>query len=326
MGGFRQQDKGVIRGEDGSRGRPQFDVPVPDSGYRWWYVDGMSADGSSGIVVIAFVGSVFSPYYFRARQRGLADPHNHVAINVGLYRPRGNLWAMTERSRRSLERTTDLFRVGPSRLTWHDGRLEIDIQEQSAPLGLRLSGRVVVEPAFLNSRKFLLDAGGRHRWRPVAPDARIAVELDRPRLSWQGDGYIDTNAGDRALEEDFVRWNWSRAARRSETLITYAVTQVDGRARALAIAFDPSGNISDREVPSESRLPGTLWRVDRPARSHAASVLLRTLEDTPFYTRSVLAASAADEEFLMMHESLDLERFRSRWVRMLLPFRMPRRR
>jgi carotenoid 1,2-hydratase len=299
-------------------------VAVPDGGYRWWYVDGMSADGSYGIVVIAFIGSVFSPYYFKARQRGPADPHNHVAINVGLYRPRGDLWAMTERSHRSLERNTDFFRVGPSSLTWRNDRLEIDIHERSAPLGLRLTGRVVVEPAFINTRGFPLDAGGRHRWRPIAPDARIDVQLERPGLSWQGDGYIDTNAGERALEDDFVRWNWSRAPRRSETLITYAVTQVDGQNRALAIAFDQSGAISDREVPSESQLPGTLWKVDRPARSHEASVLLRTLEDTPFYTRSVLCARADEEEFLMMHESLDLERFRSRWVRTLLPFRMPR--
>ena len=53
-------------------------------------------------------------------------------------------------------------------------------------------------------------------------------------------------------------------------------------------------------------------------------MLLRTLEDTPFYARSMLSANAGSEEFLVMHESLDLERFRSRWVRTLLPFRMPR--
>ncbi len=307
-------------------GQPRFDVPVPRGGYRWWYVDGMNADGSCGIVIIAFIGSVFSPYYFRARRRGDADPLNHVAINVGLYGPRRNLWAMTERSRRSLERDSDSFRVGPSRLDWRNGRLEIDLNERSAPLGLRISGRIVVKPSFLNPRGFPLDAAGRHRWRPVAPDARIVVDLNRPRLSWHGDGYIDTNAGERALEDDFARWNWSRAARQSETVITYAVTQVDGQDRALALAFDASGAIGERELPPEHQLPGTLWRVDRPARSHSASVLLRTLEDTPFYTRSVLAAEADDEQFLMMHESLDLDRFRSRWVRTLLPFRMPRMR
>ena len=41
-----------------------FAQPVPDSGYRWWYVDGFSECGRFGVTVIAFIGSVFSPYYF----------------------------------------------------------------------------------------------------------------------------------------------------------------------------------------------------------------------------------------------------------------------
>ncbi len=40
---------------------PDFNVAVPPSGYRWWYLDGLSADGQRGLTVIAFVGSVFSP-------------------------------------------------------------------------------------------------------------------------------------------------------------------------------------------------------------------------------------------------------------------------
>ena len=45
-----------------------------------------------------------------------------------------------------------------------------------------------------------------------------------------------------------------------------------------------------------------------------------TLEDTPFYARSVLV-NGSD---LTMHESLSLDRFRSPWVQVMLPFRMPR--
>ena len=59
-------------------GRPEFDAAVPRSGYRWWYVDGISDDGRNAVVVIAFVGSVFSPYYFRARSRGPADPTDSI--------------------------------------------------------------------------------------------------------------------------------------------------------------------------------------------------------------------------------------------------------
>jgi carotenoid 1,2-hydratase len=52
---------------------------------------------------------------------------------------------------------------------------------------------------------------------------------------------------------------------------------------------------------------------------------VRTLEDTPFYARSLLSVgNNAGVARLAMHESLDLERFRSPWVRRLLPFRMRR--
>ena len=52
-----------------------FDEPVAPNGYAWWYVDALSDDGRHGLTVIAFIGSVFSPYYAWARRRGRADPH-----------------------------------------------------------------------------------------------------------------------------------------------------------------------------------------------------------------------------------------------------------
>jgi carotenoid 1,2-hydratase len=52
--------------------------------------------------------------------------------------------------------------------------------------------------------------------------------------------------------------------------------------------------------------------------------VLRTYEDTPFYARSLLATEFDGVIGTAMHESLDLDRFNSRWVQCLLPFRMPR--
>lgn len=299
-------------------------MPVAGNGYRWWYVDGVSDDGRCGIVVIAFIGSVFSPYYFRARQRGTADPENFVAINVGLYGPRRNLWAMTERSRRALSRSADCFRVGPSHLRWHDGRLEIHIDERSAPFARRVRGRITLVPDFLSSRDFALDAGGLHTWQPIAPAARISVNMSSPALSWDGKGYFDTNSGERALEDDFDHWNWSRCGEKSGTVITYAVTQSDGDERSLAMRFGPAGSLEQVRVPPEHALPGTGWKIARPCRAIDAPVVVRTLEDTPFYSRSLLRDGHSTGSPLTMHESLDLRRFRSRWVRYLLPFRMPR--
>jgi carotenoid 1,2-hydratase len=50
-------------------GEPCFNQVVPHGGYLWWYVDAISDDGIHGITIIAFVGSVFSPYYAWANQK-----------------------------------------------------------------------------------------------------------------------------------------------------------------------------------------------------------------------------------------------------------------
>ncbi len=303
---------------------PHFDVAVPRNGYRWWYVDGLSDDNRSGIVVIAFVGSVFSPYYFSARRRGHGDPEDHCAINVGLYRPSSKLWAMTERSRHSLARSDDRFQVGPSDLRWDGDKLEIRVRERSAPFARRVEGRIVVRPRLVNDRALALDAGGRHLWQPLAPLAHIDVDFRRPEWRWQGDAYFDTNAGQRALEDDFRCWNWSRSAHGDDTAITYAVTQTDGAERSFALRFAADGQLQQQEVPPSVPLPQTLWRVARETRSHCAATLARTLEDTPFYSRSLLSIADGDAARLYVHESLALDRFCAPWVRTLLPFRMPR--
>ncbi len=301
---------------------PEFDVAVPDSGYRWWYVDGISDDGRDGIVVIAFIGSVFSPYYYKARSRGPCDPLDYCAVNVGLYRRRGKLWCMTERGRNSVERERGHFAVGPSRLRWDQGRLVIDINERSTPFGRAVRGRVILQPDYLNATGFHLDAAGRHLWQPLAPSARIEVDFDRPDWSWQGHGYFDTNSGARALEDDFVRWNWSRSQLGTVTHITYAVTDLEDAERGLGVDFDHAGEITVHDAPQALELKSTGWGIRRPARSRVALDVVRTLEDTPFYARSLLSTPNSTP---VMHESLALDRFKTGWVRFLLPFRMPRR-
>jgi carotenoid 1,2-hydratase len=52
--------------------------------------------------------------------------------------------------------------------------------------------------------------------------------------------------------------------------------------------------------------------------------IVRTLEDAPFYSRSLLDTRLLGSSAPAIHESLDLDRFRARWVQCLLPFRMPR--
>ncbi len=317
---------GITLNPVSGRDAPVFDLPVPDSGYRWWYVDGISDDGRQGIVIIAFIGSVFSPYYFKARQRGPTDPHEHCAINVGLYRRDTKLWAMTERSAAALQKDVDWFRVGDSELRWDGRELEICIRERSVPFGRRMQGRIRLRPQIRNAKEFLLDGEGHHSWQPISPFARIDVAMEKPEERWSGTGYFDTNAGRRALEDDFTGWNWSRHADRNGTRITYAADLVSGEHRSMALSFDASGEPSLEPAPPRVLLPTTGWRVKRETRADVAPVVHRTLEDTPFYARSILATDAADAaEHRIMHESLSLDRFSSGWVRFLLPFRMPRK-
>ncbi|MCY0152700.1 hypothetical protein OEG86_11175 [Hoeflea alexandrii] len=80
--------------------------------------------------MIAFVGSVFSPYYHWAGRR---DPDDHVCINVALYRPDGNRWSMTERGRRQTERNATSFQVGPSAIRREGADIIIDFDEVSVP-------------------------------------------------------------------------------------------------------------------------------------------------------------------------------------------------
>jgi carotenoid 1,2-hydratase len=58
--------------------------------------------------------------------------------------------------------------------------------------------------------------------------------------------------------------------------------------------------------------------------SAAATRLVRTLEASPFYARSLVELRLRGQDVTAFHESLDLDRFRAPWVRFLLPWRIRR--
>ncbi|MEC8196115.1 MAG: carotenoid 1,2-hydratase, partial [Pseudomonadota bacterium] len=89
----------------------------------------MSDDQKRAISIIAFIGSVFSPWY---RWSGRKDPENHVCINVATYGP-GGRFTMTDRGRTALKLTSNTMTVGPSQMHWKAGSLIIDIDEMGAP-------------------------------------------------------------------------------------------------------------------------------------------------------------------------------------------------
>jgi carotenoid 1,2-hydratase len=304
---------------------------VPSGGYLWWYLDALSDDGRHGLTLIAFVGSVFSPYYRRALSRGPAAPDNHVALNVALYGRGANRWTMTERGRRQLQRSADTLQIGASRLHWDGQALVIDIDEITVPLPRRVRGRVRLHPQGLCGFSAALDAAGRHRWGPIAPCSRVEVEFDRPGLRWSGHAYLDSNEGDEPVERAFSEWDWSRATLRDgSTAVIYDVRpgpcdDADG-GRVIAQRFAADGRAWTFEAPLRQTLPRSGWRLGRTLRSDAAvpARVQQTLEDTPFYVRSVLEAGVLGERVTAVHETLHIPRLVSTAVQGMLPFRMPR--
>ncbi len=306
---------------------PRFDLTVASGGYAWWYLDAGSDDGRHGLTMIAFIGSVFSPFYARARRRGRAEAIDHCALNVALYGDSCR-WAMTERDRSAVSRTESLFAVGPSQLRWQGGALVIDVDEITAPWPTRLRGTIQVQPRGATDFRAALDSHGRHFWQPIAPCARVELDLDAPSLHWSGDGYLDSNTGSEPLASAFTSWNWSRTRKADGTTrVHYDVERRDGTSLELGLAFDRQGVAHQQSpAPPAVDLPPTLWRIQRRIRGTPESLArIRTVEDTPFYARSMVMGTGAGSE-QMVHESLSLDRFDSRWVQALLPFRMWRRR
>ena len=300
-----------------------FSQPVPAGAYRWWYVDGFSDCGQFGITLIAFIGSVFSPYYFRSRHRGRAQATEHVSLNAILYGPRKARWCMTERGSHALNQAATRLAIGPSALQCTPQGLQIEIHERAMPFGQRVEGQVSVQFDQALDECFELDDAGDHWWWPIAPSARIQVQMDRPDLSWSGSAYMDSNFGKRPIETGFSSWNWCRGhAADGSCHIHYDAQLVSGKEKCLSLSISDAGEMTRIASPSRQQLPrGPVWRVARPARLPASRyVHVNTLEDTPFYTRSQVRVDGRE----FMHESLDLGRFCRPWVQRLLPFRMPR--
>jgi carotenoid 1,2-hydratase len=289
----------------------------------------MSEDARHGLTLIAFVGSVFSPYYAWARRRGRADPQDHCALNVALYSPGAGRWCMTERGRRQAQRSASEFVIGPSRLHWDGQCLQIDIDERGAPLPRRVQGRIRLWPQQLQRYSQPLEASGRHRWGPIGPSAHIEVDLRSPGLKWQGHAYLDSNEGDEPVEEAFERWDWSRARLADGSTVVHYDMQWPRQGaqpeRLLSLRFDAQGTVEPIPTPPARDLPRTGWQLARRMRSDAAVQVQRQLEDTPFYQRALLSLPMGGRTVPWFHETLSVPRLVHPVVQGMLPFRMPRR-
>lgn len=316
-----------------------FDRAVPFGGYRWWYLDGVSDDGRFAVVIIAFVGHVFSPGYYARRGAGggAADPEAFCALNVAIYRMGRldrwlppiswlrDLWTLREYDRDDVVREPARFALRNSAMAWEGDELVVSFDERTAPLGRPLRGRVSLRPAHVFDTEVSLGARARHAWRPVAPVASFELALERPRrLCFSGHGYHDSNSGSEALEAGFSRWSWSRAALDGGTAVLYDVTELDGALSRRGWLFGRDGTVEPFAPSGQSRLRRTRWWLERTMRHDGGRRprIARVLEDGPFYARSLLETHLAGQSVQAVHEQLDLRRFRRAWVRRLIPYRM----
>lgn len=269
---------------------------------------------------------MFSPYYAAARRRSLPDPLNHSAFNIVLS-GRQRRWSMTERPRRDVRVSDRMLSIGPSSLRWDGSAYQFELAERCCPLPRALRGTVRVTPQLQPGVAYPLDRAAHHLWAPLAPRARVEVELHEPAMRWSGAAYLDSNRGDRALEQDFSGWQWSRAATAGGTTVFYETQHRHDAPWPLALEFSER-HAAPRaiELPPRVDLANSLWGIRGHARSAAPSgtQLLGRMVDAPFYARSLLRTQLAGQQVATVHESLDLDRFRRRGVQWLLPFRMPR--
>ncbi len=305
---------------------PRFDELTTPRSYQWWYLDATSADRQHHLIMIAFVGSVFSPFYARACDRGAADPADYCAFNVGLYGPKSrHHWVFSEYLPSAVTRERDAFGLAGNRLSWDGETFSVQIDERSAPLAQPVKGVIRARPTALTNAPFALTADKQHLWWPIAPACDVELSLATPDLSWSGQGYMDTNRGYEPLHEGFDDWQWCRWHDQDVSRICYSANARGGDATELALNIDAAGNVQEEQLPNARAYRNSGWQVQRSGWPPARRVHA-TLDDTPFYARSLLGTDS--DATLVMHESLSLARFRSSWVRRLLPFRMrfpPRR-
>lgn len=300
----------------------------------------MSDDGAVALVVIALVGSPFSARYAEARAQARASGQpmpnalDYAALNVALYSEGRRVWSFNERALDPSDRRLDGVSFGRSTVSSRGGELVVRLDERETPFGAlgrvpRTSRPVRGVVRFVPERDggavTALDELGEHAWWPVAPLGTVIAELSEPSISFRGAAYHDVNFGRVPLEATFSGWSWARGtAADGRAIVSYSAALKGGGTSQLALAFDARGPSPIEAVTHE--LSPSRWRLARTvdAPEGTAPRVVRSLEDGPFYARSLLSAHVGGAPMTMVHETLSCERWEKAWVRGLSTFRTGR--
>lgn len=293
----------------------------------------MSDDGARGVVLIAMIGNVFSPYFAAARReaesRGdTVRPEDFVTLNAILYDRKEGRFCLTEGGASLLDRGPTTLRIGASRIVRDGDGLLFWIDEKSSILGAPLRGVVRFTFPEPTADVYPLDPAGRHRWTPYAPVARCEAFFEEPRLDFRGSGYVDGNDGDEPLERGFSSWDWCRAEDDSgNRVVIYDTFPRDSAPQTIARSGRDDFP-ADCTLPPRRLLPSTLFQMERAIRCDVGQEprVLATMEDAPFYARSLVETTLFGRRMQAVHETVNLDRFSTRWCQFLIGFRMRRHR
>ena len=106
--------------------------------------------------------------------------------------------------------------------------------------------------------------------------------------------------------------------------VIYDCQFLNGDDRLLSLRFNKNGTIEPFQAPVRHEMPKTAWGLHRRLRSDQSIDIIKQLEDTPFYQRTLVQNYLLGERLVSFHETLNAKRFNSYWVQALLPWRMPR--
>lgn len=291
-------------------------LPHLPGAYRWFYAD--VAAGDVSCVCIFMLGSLFSPRYSVAAQRG-GRPLEHCAVNFALYRGGvRQLWVLSEYPHARLEVGGSALAIGRSRLELLEGgRVRMDVDERTAPWGRPVRARLELEPLTPQGDVVRLVDALPHYWQPLAPRARAALEVEGVLARREGLGYHDTNHGDEPLGRRLQGWRWVRTHLDDATVVDYRLPDGTLPVRVTARA----GEVACERRPAQGEGQDTLtaWGLRVPARLEGQRLRLapRLLESSPFYARVEARGPGADA----LGEVADFRRFHSPFIRWMAHFR-----
>lgn len=314
--------------------------------YEWWYVDALSADGRTGFVFIFFAGLPFSPDYLtdHERRRG-PSALDHVAVFAAVYRDgRQVCYALDRYDRATFSASRDRLDVaiGANTCRFDGSAFAVAVDLPLLLGGSRLTASLALSPRVPASA---VDFGGgagdaEHVWNPLAPSCAVSGEIALHggrgwSESFDGEGYVDHNYGEKPLTEGIRRWHWGRAHLGDRTLVYYHTEPERGPDETvLALVGSDGTRVFERPAFSAADwkrrplCPRFPTRVGIAAEARVTATVRSVLDWGPFYMRflsdvrcevdgGVLEAAGVTEYF-------DPRGLRARWLRPLIKTRIRR--